>query len=86
MPPYIPGVSRRELIRILRRLNFRESQGGEHTVFHHHRLGLRTSVPRPSGEVFPRTVGAITEQIGLTRAEFDQAHRSGGRIPERFRE
>jgi predicted RNA binding protein YcfA (HicA-like mRNA interferase family) len=86
MPPYIPGVNRRELIRILRRLNFRESEGGDHTVFHHHRLGLRTSVPRHSGVVSPRTVGSILEQIGLTRTEFDEARRRRGRIPERFQE
>ena len=58
MPPYIPGVSRRELLRILRRLNFSELEGGDHTVFRHSRLGLITEVPRHSGEVSPRTVGA----------------------------
>ena len=85
MPPYIPGVTRRELLRILRRLNFRESEGGDHTVFRHRRLGLITEVPRHSGEVSPRTVGIILVQIGLTRAEFDEARRQRGRIPERFR-
>ena len=86
MPPYIPGVNRRELVRILRRLNFRESEGGDHTVFRHRRLGLITEIPRHSGEVSPRTVGAIIEQIGLTRAEFDEVRRRRGRIPERFLE
>ena len=85
MPPYIPGVHRRELVRILRRLNFRESEGGDHTVYRHRRLGLITEIPRHSGEVSPRTVGAIIEQIGLTRAEFDEVRRRRGRIPERFR-
>ena len=85
MPPYIPGVRRRELVRILRRLNFRESEGGDHTVFRHRGLGLITEIPRHNGEVSPRTVGAIIEQIGLTRAEFDEVRRRRGRIPERFR-
>lgn len=86
MPPYIPGVTRRELLRILRRLNFTESEVGGHTVFRHERLGFRTSVPRHPGDLSPRTVGGILEQIGLTRAEFDEARRRRGRIPERFRE
>lgn len=86
MPPYIPGVSRREIVRILRRLNFSESDIGDHTVFRNHRLGLRTSVPRHGGEVSPRLVGGILEQIGLTRAEFDETRRRRGQIPERFRE
>lgn len=30
MPPYIPGVMRRELLRILRRLNFSESGIGDY--------------------------------------------------------
>ena len=86
MPPYIPGVNRRELVRILRRLNFIESEDDGHTVFRHGRLGLRTSIPRHTGDVSPRTVGGILVQIGLTRAEFDEARRRPGRIPERFRE
>lgn len=86
MPPYIPGVSRRELVRILRRLNFREAEGGGHTVFRHRRLGLITEIPRHSGEVSPRLVGVIIEQIGLTRAEFDEVRRRRGQIPGRFRE
>ena len=85
MPPYIPGVTRRELLRILRRLNFSELEGGDHTVFRHPRLGLITEVPRHSGEVSPRTVGTILVQIGLTRAEFDEVRRRRGQIPERFR-
>ena len=86
MPPYVPGVSRRELVRILRRLNFSESEGGGHTVFRHRRLGLITEIPRHSGDVSPRTVGGILMQIGLTRAEFDAVRRRRGRIPERFGE
>ena len=86
MPPYIPGVTRRELLRILRRLNFGESEIGDHTVFRHHRLPLRTSIPRHSGEVSPRLVGVIIEQIGLTRAEFDEVRRRRGRIPQRYAE
>ncbi len=86
MPPYIPGVTRRELLRVLRRLNFSELEGGDHTVFRHRRLGLITEVPRHSGEVSPRTVGIILVQTGLTRAEFDEVRRRRGRIPERFRE
>ena len=86
MPPYIPGVSRRELLRILRRLNFAESEVGDHTVFRHVRLGVRTSVPRHPGDLSPRTVGAILMQVGLTRAEFDEVRRRRSRIPERFRE
>ncbi len=86
MPPYIPGVSRRELVRILRRFNFGESEGGGHTVFRHRRLGLITEIPRHSGDVSPRTVGGILIQIGLTLAEFDEVRRRRGRIPERFHE
>ena len=78
MPPYIPGVTRRELLRLLRRLNFRESEGGGHTVFRHQRLGLITEIPRHSGEVSPRLVGSILVQIGLTRAELDEARRRRG--------
>ena len=86
MPPYIPGVTRRELLRILRRLNFTESEDGDHTVFRHALLRVRTSVPRHPGDVSPRLVGSILQQIGLTRAEFDEVRRRRGRIPERFRE
>ena len=85
MPPYIPGVSTREVIRLLRRLGFSESEGGNHTVFRHERLRLATFVPRHRGDVDPAIMGAIIEQIGLTRAEFDEARRRRGRIPERFR-
>ena len=73
-------------MRILRRLNFSESEGGGHTVFRHRRLGLITEIPRHSGDVSPRTVGGIIDQIGLTRAEFDETRRRRGQIPERFRE
>lgn len=86
MPPYIPGVNRREVLRLLRRLNFSVDEGGDHTVFRHQRLGLRTAVPRHSGEVNPVTMGSILEQIGLTRAEFDEARRRRGRVPERFQD
>ncbi len=86
MPPYIPGVNVREVIRLLRRLNFIESEGGNHTVFRHERLGLATFVPRHRGDVDPVTMGSILVQVGLTRAEFDEARRRRGRIPERFRE
>ena len=86
MPPYIPGVNNREVIRLLRRLGFSESEGGNHTVFRHERLGLATFVPRHRGDVDPITMGSILEQTGLTRAEFDEARRRRGRIPERFRE
>ena len=86
MPPYIPGVNNREVIRLLRRLGFSESEGGNHTVFRHERLGLATFVPRHRGDVDPVTMGSILEQTGLTRAEFDEARRRRGRIPERFRE
>ena len=86
MPPYIPGINAREVIRLLRRLNFSESEGGNHTVFRHERLGLATFVPRRRGDVDPVTMGSILVQIGLTRAEFDEARRRRGRIPERFRE
>ena len=84
MPPYVPGVSRREAIRLLRRLNFQAVEGGEHTIFRHHRLGLITAIPRHAGDIDPVTMGAILEQIGLTRAEFNEARRRRGRIPERF--
>ena len=47
---------------------------------------LATFVPRHRGEVDPTTMGSIIEQIGLTRAEFDEARRRRGRIPERFQE
>ncbi len=86
MPPYIPGINRRELLRIIRRLYFTESEVGGHTVFRHERLGLMTSVPRHPGDMSPRTVGSIIQQIGLTRAEFDEVRRRRGRIPERFQE
>ena len=86
MPPYIPVVTRRELLRILRRLNFAEGEGGDHTVFRHWRLGLITEIPRHSGEVSPRLVGVIISQIGLSRAEFDEVRRRRGRIPDRFRD
>ncbi len=86
MPPYIPGVNAREIIRLLRRLNFSEFEGGSHTVFRHERLGLTTFVPRHRGDIDPVTMGSILVQIGLTRAEFDEARRRCGRIPERFRE
>ena len=86
MPPYIPGVDRREVVRLLRRLNFRQEEGGGHTAFRHDRLGLRTAVPRHRGDVDPVTMGSILVQIGLTRAEFDEARRRRGQIPERFRE
>ena len=86
MPPYIPGVDRREVVRLLRRLNFRSEEGGDHTAFRHAGLGLRTAVPRHRGDVDPVTMGSIIEQIGLTRAEFDEARRRRGQIPERFRE
>ena len=84
MPPYVPGVSRREAIRLLRRLNFQAAEGGEHTIFRHRRLGLITAVPRHAGDIDPVTMGAILEQIGLTRAEFNEARRRRGKIPERF--
>ena len=84
MPPLIPGISRREAIRLLRRLNFQVAEGGDHTNFRHHRLGLKTAVPRHRGDISPVTMGAILEEIGLTRAEFDEARRRRGRIPERF--
>ena len=71
MPPYIPGVNAREVVRILRRLNFSVSEGGNHAVFRHERLGLATFVPRHGGDVDPVTMGSILEQIGMTRAEFD---------------
>lgn len=86
MPPYIPGVNTHEVVRLLRRLNFSESEGGNHTVFRHERLGLATFVPRHRGDIDPVTMGSILDQIGLTRAEFDEARRRRGRIPERFRE
>ena len=85
MPPYIPGVSRRELLRILRRLNFSELEGGDHTVFRHRRLGLITEVPRHTAKCRPERWGRILVQIGLTRSEFDEVRRRRGRIPERFR-
>ena len=86
MPPYIPGVDRREVVRLLLRLNFWLEEGRDHTVFRHDRLGLRTAVPRHRGDVDPVTMGSILVQIGLTRTEFDEARRRRGRIPERFRE
>ena len=70
----------------MRRLNFRLEEGRDHTTFHHDALGLRTAVPRHRGDVDPVTMGSILVQIGLTRAEFDEARRRRGRIPERFRE
>ena len=86
MPPYIPGVNAREVIRLLRGLNFSESEGSNHTVFRHERLGLATFVPRHSGDLDPVTMGSILDQIGLTRAEFDEARRRRRRIPERSRQ
>ena len=86
MPPYIPGVNAREVIRLLRRPNFSASEGSNHTVFRHERLGLATFVPRHSGDLDPVTMGSILDQIGLTRAEFDEARRRRGRIPERSRQ
>ena len=84
VPPYIAGVSARELVRILRRLNFSETEGAAHTVFRHESLGLITTVPRHRVDLSPRTAGAIIQQIGLTLEEFDKARRRRGRIPERF--
>ncbi len=78
MPPDIPGANVREVIRLLRRLNFIESEGGNHTVFRHERLGLATFVPRHRGDIDPLTMGYIFEQTGLTRAEFDEARRRRG--------
>ncbi len=86
MPPYIPGVDRREVVRLLRRLNFILEEGGDHTTFRHARLGLRTAVLRHRGDVDPVTMGSILDQISLTRAEFYEARRRRGQIPERFRE
>ena len=86
MPPYIPGVNTREVIRLLRRLNCSESEGGSDTVFRHEWLGLAAFAPRNSGDVDPVTMGSILVQIGLTLAEFDEARRRRGRIPERFQE
>ncbi len=74
------------MVRLLRRLSFRVEEGGDHTIFRHDRLDLRTAVPRHSGDVDPVTMGSILEQIGLTRAEFDEVRRRRGRIPERFGE
>ena len=85
MPPYIPGVNVREVIRLLRRLNFIESEGGNHTVFRHDRLGLATFVPRHRGDVDPVTMGSILVQIGVTRAELSRLAAGGGQIPNRLR-
>ncbi len=74
------------MVRFLRRLSFRVEEGSDHTIFRHDRLDLRTAVPRHSRDVDPVTMGSILEQIGLTRAEFDEVRRRRGRIPERFRE
>ena len=88
MPPYIPGVNTREVIRLLRRLHFTESEGANHTVFRHERLGLAPFVPKHRGDIDPVTMGSILEQTGPTRTEFDEARRrrGWGRIPERFQE
>jgi len=74
------------VVRLLRRLNFRLEEGSDHTAFRHDRPGLRTAVPRRRGDVDPVIMGSILVQISLTRAEFDEARRRRGRVPERFRE
>ena len=73
------------MVRLLRRLSFRVEEGGDHTIFRHDRLDLRTAVPRHSGDVDPVTMGSILEQIGLTRAEFDEVRRRPALETQPFR-
>jgi len=70
--PKLPAVKSRELIRVLKKLGFREhpERGSSHLVFTHSD-GRRTVISRHAGKDIPRgTLRGILRDLGISVDEF----------------
>ena len=81
--PRIANIKTRELLRLLRRMRFRQSNR-DHTYFYHEWLGLTTKVSHGDKEVPSALMGDIViRQLKMNSAAEFRAALSGN-IPRRY--
>ena len=72
MPPRLPVVKAREVVRALERAGFfvHHSVGSHAQLKHPAKPNLRVTVPQHSGDVPPTVLRSILKQAGLSVEEF----------------
>jgi predicted RNA binding protein YcfA (HicA-like mRNA interferase family) len=72
MPPRVPVVKARDVIRALEKAGFfvHHTTGSHAQLKHHGRPGLRVTVPQHSGDIPPPILRSILRQAGLSIEEF----------------
>jgi predicted RNA binding protein YcfA (HicA-like mRNA interferase family) len=74
MPPRLPVIKAREVVRALERAGFyvHHSVGSHAQLKHPAKPNLRVTVPQHSGDVPPTVLRSILKQAGLSIDEFLQ--------------
>jgi predicted RNA binding protein YcfA (HicA-like mRNA interferase family) len=72
MPPRLPVLKAKEIIRALQRAGFfiHHTVGSHAQLKHHEKPNLRVTVPQHSGDVPPAILRSILRQAGLSIEEF----------------